>query len=160
MKNNTWTHREKEFRVYDYKPYSDPSKWNADEFVGTGYEFSPQTGPTGISVERGEAIMLFVGAQSLKGNTSLKAMVCPEMNVTGPTYNLKPGFNLVVADEKGHLFIDYRITSVSARLATIPSIPIHIEGGRVNGYFDITRGHTNKDFEDMSRTISKIPLCT
>ena len=158
VKNNTWTHREKDFRVYDYKPYSDPNKWNADEFVGTGYQFSPQTGPTGISVERGEPVMLFVGVQSLKGNTNLKAMVCPEMNVTGPTYDLKPGFNLIVADEKGHLFIDYRITSVGTRLATVPSIPIHIEGGRVNGYFDITRGHTNKDFEDMARTIFKDPI--
>ena len=27
VKNNTWTHREKDFRVYDYKPYSDPNKW-------------------------------------------------------------------------------------------------------------------------------------
>ena len=29
----------------------------------------------------------------------------------------------------------------------------HIEGGRVQGYFDITRGHTNADWKDMVQNL-------
>lgn len=36
VKNNTWGHREKEFRIYDYKPYSDHTQWNSTKLVGTG----------------------------------------------------------------------------------------------------------------------------
>ena len=62
VKNNSWGHREKEFRVYDYKPYSDDTQWNSDKLVGTGYMFSPQTGPTGISLKRGEAAFIYINS--------------------------------------------------------------------------------------------------
>lgn len=158
VKNNSWSYREKEFRFYDYKPYSDPTKWNDDQYVGTGYQFSPQTGPTGISVKRGEQLLIFVGVPSMKANTSLRAMICNNMDVNGTSYDLKAGFNTIISDVEGHLFIDYRITNPSVKLAAIPSLPIHIEGGRVNGYFDITRGHTNKDFEEMAKKLFKDPI--
>ena len=158
VKNDSWSYREKEFRFYNYKPYSDPVVWAGDNYVGTGYQFSPQTGPTGVSVKRGEQLIVFVGTAQLKSGTSLRAMVCNEMEVVGTYYDLKPGFNLIISDAEGHLFIDYRITNANIKLASIPALPIHIEGGRVNGYFDITRGHTNKDFEEMSRKLFKDPI--
>ena len=111
-------------------------------------------------MKRGEQLLIFVGATSMKANTSLRAMVCNNMDVNGTSYDLKAGFNTIISDVEGHLFIDYRITNPSVKLAAIPSLPIHIEGGRVNGYFDITRGHTNKDFEEMAKKLFKDPILT
>lgn len=157
VKNNSWTHREKEFRFYDYKPYSNPEVWPTDQYVGTGYPFSPQTGPTGVSVKRGDLLLIFVGA-SIPSTATLDAMICPGMDVVGTRTRLRTGMNVMVSDVEGHVFMDYRITSANTKLASVRSLPIHIEGGRVNGYFDITRGHTNKDFEDMAKTIFKDPI--
>ena len=155
VKNNTWGHREKEFRVYDYKPYSDDTQWNYDQYVGTGYMFSPQTGPTGISLKRGEAAFIYINAKGFVPSTKVEAMTTEGLNVVGPRQRLEPGLNMVVADNDSHLFIVYTITDPRKLLASTPALQIHIEGGRVNGYFDITRGHTNADWLDMEKTLFK-----
>lgn len=154
VKNNTWGYREKEFRVYDYKPYSDYTQWNYKSLVGTGYMLSPQTGPTGISVKRGDVATVYVG-RDLPIGTSLRLMNCSKMDVTGPEQFLQPGLNVVFFDKDGHLFINYVITNTNTKLADVPALPIHIEGGYVNGCFDITRGHTNADWLDMEKTLFK-----
>ena len=108
-----------------------------------------------------EPVMLFVGAQALKGNTSIKAMVCPEMDVTGPTYDLKPGFNLIVSDEKGHLFIDYRITSVGTRLATVPFHPPFTLKADVSMVISTSHADTpTRTLKIWLEPYSKIPLST
>lgn len=158
VKNGTWGHREKEFRVYDYKPYSDDTQWNSNRFVGTGYPFSPQTGPTGISLKRGEGAFIYVNTKSLPTGVKLESMMTQGLDVTGPRQRLQPGLNVVTADADSHLFIVYTITDTRKKLADVPAMQIHIEGGRVNGYFDITRGHTNADWADMEATLFKDPV--
>lgn len=155
VKNNSWGHREKEFRVYDYKPYSDDTQWNSDKLVGTGYMFSPQTGPTGISLKRGEAAFIYINSAGFVPSTKVEAMTTEGLSVTGPRQRLNPGLNMVVADNDSHLFIVYTITDTRKKLESVPALQIHIEGGRVNGYFDITRGHTNTDWLDMEKTLFK-----
>ena len=154
VKNNTWSYREREFRIYDYKPYSDGTKWNAIERVGTGAPFSPQTGPTGVSGKRGNIFFVLVG-DNIPVGTTLYAMVCGGLSVTGTQTRLYPGFNVVYCDVDGHLYINYVITNVNKKIAEVPSLPIHIEGGYVNGVFDITRGHTNADWLDMKKNLFK-----
>ena len=51
VKNNTWGHREKEFRVYDYKPYSDDTQWNYDQYVGNGLHVLAPNRPHGHQPE-------------------------------------------------------------------------------------------------------------
>lgn len=154
VKNDTWGHREKEFRIYDYKPYSDHTQWNSTKLVGTGYMLSPQTGPTGISVKRGDIITVYVG-DNIPVGTTLHLMNCSGMEVAGDDKQLRSGLNVVFFDNDGHLFINYVITNTNKKLAEVPALPIHIEGGYVNGCFDITRGHTNADWLDMEKTLFK-----
>lgn len=148
VKNNTWGHREKEFRIYDYKAYSDHTKWGATALMGTGYQFSPQTGPTGISVKKGDAVAIICGANPA-ANSTLSFSSNDEYTVNTNEIALKRGINVYVADSPGFLFIHHTITNVTKKLADFAPITIHIEGGRVQGYFDITRGHTNADWKDF-----------
>jgi hypothetical protein len=148
VKNNTWGHREKEFRIYDYEPYSDPTKWNSTAYMGTGYQFSPQTGPTGISVKAGDIVVFYVGANAA-ANTTLQYSSVKGCAVYADRTALKRGINIFTPNDEGFIFIHHTITSTSKKLADVDPITIHIEGGRVQGYFDITRGHTNADWKDM-----------
>ncbi len=154
IKNDTWGHREKEFRIYDYEPYSDYSKWNDTKLMGTGYQFSPQTGPTGISVKPGEIIVIYVGANAASG-TTLEYSSVPGCNVYAQRQQLKRGINIFTPNDEGFLYIHHTITSTSKKLNSVNPITVHIEGGRVQGYFDITRGHTNADWKDMTETLFK-----
>ncbi len=148
VKNNTWGHREKEFRIYDYEPYSDPTKWNGTAYMGTGYQFSPQTGPTGISVKAGDIVVLYVGANAAS-NTTLEYSAVKGCAVYASRKTLKRGINIFTPNDEGFIYIHHIITSTNKKLADVKPITIHIEGGRVQGYFDITRGHTNADWKDM-----------
>lgn len=152
IKNDTWGHREKEFRIYDYAPYSDPTKWNSGSLVGTSYQFSPQTGPTGISVKAGDIIIFYVNANPA-AYTTLEYSSVPGCNVTATRTSLKRGVNIFTPNADGFIYIHHTITNTSKKLADFSPITIHIEGGRVQGYFDITRGHTNADWKDMKATL-------
>lgn len=154
VKNNTWTHREREFRVYDYQAYSAPDVWNSNHLMGTGYPFSPQSGPTGVSAKRNDVLFVFVGG-AIPSGTTLEAMACVGMDVQGKRTKLVPGFNVLSVDADSHIFINYIVKNYARKLDEFPAIPIHIEGGYVNGYFDITRGHTNEDWLDMEKTLFK-----
>lgn len=148
IKNNTWAKWEKEFRVHSYNAYSNPNVWNGREYIYSGYAFSPQTNPTGISVKRGRALLVFLGANAPTGAT-IKLMVTTGQNVTGTETELRKGFNYIPVSDNGHAYINYTITSPTSKLANFDTIPVHIEGGYVNGVFDITRGHKNADWVQM-----------
>ena len=148
IKNDTWGHREKEFRIYDYEAYSDPTKWNATNLVATSYQFSPQTSPTGISVKAGDVVLIFAN-ENAPTYATLTFSSNKDYDINPSVTQLKRGVNVFVPANDGHLFIHYTITNTSKKLADFQPITIHIEGGRVQGYFDITRGHTNADWKDM-----------
>lgn len=154
VKNDTWGHREKEFRIYAYEPYSDPTKWNSTSLFGTGYQLSPQTGPTGISVKRGDVVVIMCDKEA-PANAKLTYSSNEGYTVYASETNLNRGVNLFAANGEGFLFIHYIITDTNKKLADFDPITIHIEGGRVQGYFDITRGHTNEDWKDMAATLFK-----
>lgn len=151
IKNNTWGHREKEFRIYDYQSYlSENAAW----YIGAGMAYSPQTGPTGIHVKRGDLVTVYVDKNPAPGST-LELMNCEGLNVKGKTTKLQAGFNYYVADYDGSLFVNHHITTAGSALANYPDIKVQIQGGYVNGLFDTTRGHTNKDWLDMDATLFK-----
>lgn len=154
IKNNTWGHREKEFRIHSYNAYSDPGVWNSSQYIDTGYPFSSQTNPTGISAKRGSMIFVFL-KDAPPADTKLQVMTTQGLDVMGPKFALKQGFNAISIDHDCHVFIDYVITNPNRKIADIPALPIHIEGGYVNGCFDITRGHKNADWVDMVNNLFK-----
>lgn len=154
IKNDTWGHREKEFRIYDYAPYSDPTKWNGTALMGTGYQFTPQTGPTGISVKAGDIVVFYVGANPA-ANTTLEYSSVKGCGVYAGRKALKRGINIFTPNDDGFIYIHHIVTSTAKKLADVDPITVHIEGGRVQGYFDITRGHTNADWKDMVANLFK-----
>lgn len=149
VKNGTWGYREKDFRVFDYKVYSASSPWSNNNYIGTGYAFSPQTNPTGVSAKRGDMLLVYVDAFPSPG-TTVKLMMTEGMNVTGQeSVNLTRGLNIVNVEKNSHVFVRYELSDPNKKLADVPDMKIHIEGGYVNGVFDITRGHKNKDWTEM-----------
>lgn len=150
VKNNTWTHREQEFRIYDYKAYNGQ---NAN-FATSGMLYSNQTGPTGIHVKRGDIVTLYVDREPAIG-ADLHVMNCEGLNVNGDKKALKQGFNLYMAEYDGALYINHHIKVAGSELANFHDVKVHIEGGYVNGLFDTTRGHTNADWLDMDAKLFK-----
>ena len=158
VKNNAWGKREKEFRVFEAKPYSNSYNW---KYLMNVRQYSELQNPTGISADN-EYLLIFVGNElpdSIWMELSPVAgnMPCPLM-----TNVLVSGLNMVkIPDTEGDdrmLFIQYYVdtdsSATSKKLADYPNVPIHIEGGYVNGYFDLSR-HTDEDWRDMTQNMMK-----
>lgn len=156
VKNESWGHREKEFRIHNYDVFTAGgySDGGYRDIIGTNFCFGVQTGPTGISVKRGDVLTIYVGATPKYG-ASIGVMLTSDFAVNGEVTPLQKGFNVYTAARDGFIFINYHLKNKLKKVADYPAIPIHIEGGRVNGYFDITRGHTNADWLDMEKTLFK-----
>jgi hypothetical protein len=158
VKNNAWEKREKEFRVFEAKPYSNPYNWK--QYLNVR-EYSNLQNPTGITADN-EYLLIFVGSEL---PDSIWMELCPVAdNMAAPlmTNVLQSGLNMVkIPDTEGEgriMFIKYYVdtdsTATSKKLADYPNVPIHIEGGYVNGYFDLSR-HTDEDWRDLTRNYMK-----
>lgn len=153
VKNDAWEKREKEFRVMEAKPYSNSYNWR--EYMRVN-QYSNLQNPTGIMANN-EYLYIFVGSELpdsiwIELNQVSGNMAYPLMSKV-----LQSGLNVVKisesepGDEK-MMFIQYYVdtdsSATSKKLADYPVVPIHIEGGYVNGYFDKAR-HTDEDWRDM-----------
>lgn len=144
---------EQRFRIANYKPYSDYRQW--PERLGLGYEFGSMTGPTGVTALADSTIFVFV--DNIPSNSTVEAELVPLGTKNGSVVKLKKGFNAILSDVESNVFIRYNVdtynNSLNNRkgymLADFPEIKVHIEGGRVNGYFDVTKGDNNKDWQTM-----------
>ena len=58
VKNNAWGKREKEFRVFEAKPYSNSYNW---KYLMNVRQYSELQNPTGISADN-EYLLIFVGS--------------------------------------------------------------------------------------------------
>jgi len=154
VKNNSWTtytgwsKTEKSFRIGSYKAYSKHDRWN--NIIGTGYVFGRLTNPTGISVTAGDYIQVYVGA--IPSGQAVKLEVAGLYQPSGTTYALHEGMNVLLMASSGNCFVNYEVdntTSGNAPYTAINSydpVTVHIEGGTVNGYFDLTKSYTNDDW--------------
>ena len=142
VKNNAWEKNEKEFRVAKFKPQTDPAEWDDKLNV---YTYSLMPCPTGI-IGNDEYIMVFVGGEVPSG-VSLGVYKVAGNDGHGFLYNsLRAGLNLVSMPEDTEarmLFLEYYAytdtTETSKKLADFPEMSLHIEGGHVNGYFDVKK---------------------
>ena len=171
VKNNTWATEaranlsEKNFRIYDYKPYSSPEKWK--EVLYTRY-FNRINNPTGICSESDKGYIYvwvdeipegtFIDLAEMKGTAYFGPNTHDEW-IDGVYTNkrdvpLTTGLNIVPSALKdGVLYIRYVCDTDTAptgkKLADYPRVKVHIEGGYVNGFWSKERGHTNEDWVYM-----------
>ena len=152
IKNNTWAEREKEYRVSTYGPYSDPDYWG-DKLITFSYSWL--NNPTGICGTGGDVLYVFVGEEPQKGAT-LEIDAVIDNNSKGTRTTLKKGMNVIpVKGKDPTYFIIYTAdTKKEYVISDFDSIPIHIEGGYVNCYWDKQR-HTDADWVDITRNHAK-----
>lgn len=155
VKDSTWTkyasgkNWEKQFRIADYEPFSDYMKWS--DRMGIGYQMGSMFGPTGITVKKDSVLFIFVN--DVPANATMGCEIIPLGTKNGTITSLQKGMNVVTVSEDGNLFMRYIADTYDTTKATtldhFPKVRVHIEGGAVNGYFDVVKGMTNNDWATM-----------
>lgn len=146
VKNNSWAKWEKIFRVRNIEPYTNPDTWNS--ILKIGYPYSYLSNPTGIWGKLNQLVYVFVGADIPEGSTiNLRAVT--KTDSQGNSTQLKKGLNIVRLDDASALYVHYEVATSDAanskKWRDYPDIPVHIEGGEVDGYFDATRAGIDTD---------------
>ena len=157
IKNQSWTvypsgrNWEKQFRIADYKVYSE-NNYNAwARSMGIGYDYGSMTNPTGITAQDGEDLFIFLGDDIPQDATVQIELVPLGTRSAGKYYSLKKGLNIILNQGENNVFVNYigRTFNNGKYLRDYKPMNIHIEGGKVNGYFDLTKGNTNEDWQTM-----------
>ena len=153
IKDQNWqqypsgTNWEQRFRIASYNAYSeyDQNKWA--EVMGLGYSFGDLTNPTGITAQDGDNILIFVG-DDVPTDAALEAQFVPLGSRTGNNCVLKKDLNIIFNRAENNIFIDYigKTFGTGKALKDFSPLKVHIEGGKVNGYFDLTKDDTNDDY--------------
>ena len=148
VKNDSWAKFEQDFRIHSYKAYSDASYWN-DKLMSTGGSYMGN--PTGIyAKEDGDEIYVFVDSD-IPSDATLYIAGCVENQLiysakTGR--KLSKGLNIIDGTKDALYYILYTADTKSMKktLDQWPEIKIHIEGGVVNGYYDVSR-HSDTEYQ-------------
>ena len=156
VKNQTWATYEQDFRIHSYKAYSDASYWN-DKMMASGGSYMGN--PTGIYAENdGDEIYVFVD-EDVASDATLYFAGCVENQLiysatTGK--RLEKGLNVIEGTKNALYYIVYTADTKSMKktLSEWPAIKIHVEGGKVNGYYDISR-HSDAEYKAL-RNASKL----
>ena len=159
IKNNAWDSvtREKEFRIYDYKPYSNPEVWAKNLFTRP---YNRINNPTGISTSDSKSF-IYVFVEDIPEGTTIDLAEMASTKYFGNDTPLKEGLNIVpCANKDGSLYIRYVCETAidGKKLADYPTVKIHIENGYVNGFWSKERGHTNEDWVYMRNNMFKNPM--
>ncbi|MBQ7179722.1 MAG: leucine-rich repeat protein [Bacteroidaceae bacterium] len=147
LKNNEWAAYEQDFRIHSYRAYSDAAYWN-DKMKSTGGSYMGN--PTGIYVKNTEPLYVFVDAD-VPEDATLYIAGCTDNNLitTAKTgKKLTKGLNIVDGQKGALYYIVYTADTRTMKkaLGQWPEMKIHIEGGTVNGYYDVAR-HSDKDYQ-------------
>ena len=157
IKNQSWTvypsgrNWEKLFRIADYKVYSENNYGAWARSMGIGYDYGSMTNPTGVTARDGEDLFVFLGDDIPQNATVQIELVPLGTRSAGKYYNLKKGLNIILNQGENNVFVNYigRTFNNGKYLRDYKPMNIHIEGGKVNGYFDLTKGNTNEDWQKM-----------
>ena len=152
VKNETWAAYEHDFRIHNYKAYSDASYWN-DKMMASGGSYMGN--PTGIYAENdGDELFVFVDAD-VPSDATLYFAGCVENQLiygakTGT--RLEKGLNIIEGTKDALYYIVYTADTKSKTktLSEWPEMKIHVEGGKVNGYYDVNF-HTSTDYMKILR---------
>ena len=141
VKDGQWAKYEQDFRIHSYKAYSDANYWN-NKMKSTGGSYMGN--PTGIYAKNdGDEIYVFVDSD-IPSDATLYFAGCVENQLiysakTGQ--KLVKGLNIIDGTKDALYYILYTADTESMKktLDQWPEIKIHVEGGVVNGYYDVTR---------------------
>lgn len=134
IKNNAYSEWEKDFRIREYKAYSDPAVW-AEKLITKRY--GNQDNLTGIAVEKDDEVIVLVG-DTHGYDISLQCIGEEDKGdyvqtaASGSYYILRTGINKFKMENKGQLFVMY-----NCDLTSHPEpIKIHIPigSGKVSGF--------------------------
>lgn len=145
---------ERFFRIADYKVYSHHQKMSWSDQTDMSNSFGRLSNPTGITGYAGDIVYIFVDGE-VSGDCVLAAETVTGTSNTGAQTVLKPGLNAVMLGDQSNLYIFYELQDPNKYLADYPDIKIHIQGGRLNGYWDATRGMTNADWKLLQKELLK-----
>ena len=139
----------RKYRVQLYEPYSEGS--TAASMAGI-QAYTNMNNPTGIVGDKGKLLYVMVNDPIPAGATLYMSEV-PDAGMYNSTTSgtrLNQGLNIVVCNnDNSHFFIYYTVNTVSKpsgatryqpveanNLKNFSPIKIHIEGGRINGFFN------------------------
>lgn len=154
-KNDTWGAYEKEFRVHSYEAYSDPDVWGTALLTKM---HTWQNNPTGICANTADVLYVFVDDE-IPADATLEIDVLTGNGARGTRTAIKKGMNIVpIARDQQTIFVIYTADTYDTgkTFADFPAIDIRIEGGVLNGYWDISR-HDDADWVELSQNIATHP---
>lgn len=169
LRNDTYDKWEQNFRIRDYKAYSNVEDW-AERLMTKKY--SNLDNPTGIYAEAGDSLIVLVGDThgqqvSLQSIGEVTNSEVNDKGVTvyyqqtassGDMYFLQPGVNKIGIRNTGMLFVMYNtdITSPTAK-----PIKIHIPpmSGKVSGFFDLEEHKTDEKYAELLHKASYKYFC-
>lgn len=126
----------REFRVDEFRAYPHP-RVQADK--NRIWRYSLLDNPTGISVQKGEKLIVFV-ADTHDKTVKLKVRdidTAPAGEISGEEYTLKTGTNLITIRESGIIYVLYHTSELDDPSA-LP-VKIHFASGQVSGYYDVAK---------------------
>ncbi len=147
LKNENWANYEKDFRIHSYNAYSDAAYWN-NLLKSSGGSYMGN--PTGIYAKDYSPLYVFVD-QDVPEDATLYIAGCVGNDLISKAKSgqkLSKGLNIVdgVKDALYYVLYTADTKSQTKTLSEWPGIKIHIEGGVVNGYYDVAR-HSDKDYK-------------
>lgn len=150
IRDGRYSEPEKEFRIQEYKPYSNPVEW-ADKLMTKKYTLLDN--PTGITVKAGDEVLVLVGdtyGQSISiqnvGEESAGDYV--QTAASGDAYFLNEGVNKITIQKTGMLFVIYNTDLTSPNAKPI-KIHIPVDCGEVAGYWDLEKHKTNEKYQEL-----------
>ena len=140
LKNEQWAAYEQDFRIHSYNAYSDAYYWN-NKMKSTGGSYMGN--PTGIYTKGDELLYVFVDSD-IPADATLYIAGCSGNDLVTSAKQgkmLKKGLNIVEGKDNSLFYIIYTADTQkkTKTLSEWPDIKIHIEGGLVNGYYDVAR---------------------
>ena len=155
VKNQSWAEYEQDFRINNYKAYSDAAYWNEKLWA----RFASFMGnPTGIYVKSdSEPLYVFVDEDVPSDATLYFAGLGVDQmfNNAKTGQKLQKGLNIIdgEADKLYYILYTADTKAMTKRLSEWPTIKIHIEGGIVDGYYDASR-HTDADYKKLLAAVT------
>ena len=150
LRDKVYTDYEKEFRIQEYQPYSDPIEW-AEKLMTRKYTLLDN--PTGITVKANDEILILVGdtygqSISVQNVGEEQAGDYVQTAASGESFFLQPGINKIKVQQTGMLFVLYHTDLTSPNAKPI-KIHIPLGCGEVAGYWDEEKHRTNAKYKEL-----------
>ena len=145
-------HYKPDYLYAEYRALPSPRQTGKNLRIGDG--FSKYDNMTGVYLEKGKHIVLVGKTEGQEISLLLPNLMRKPAEGVQPTKDpngwrlhkkqipLKEGINIIDVETPANAYISY----FSENAGKAPKIPVHFVTGKANGYFDTTRGDTNKDW--------------